>query len=182
MLKNATTKSVILAPFNSTRSDLENYVTLSSSVKELLQSKGCLKFAPRVRDIDKQYEINNNAELDNGVYHKYEEEENKEEEKKNDLDSSDDSLRTSFDKETIRSDESAEEKRIREKKKAERKRKTKQTELEKLESLIQQQEDQQPEDLDYPYGDLSDSEHKPNAVNDSHIKRSPRPSTDALQT
>jgi hypothetical protein len=27
-----------------------------------------------VRDIDKQYEINNNAELDNGVYHNVEEE------------------------------------------------------------------------------------------------------------
>ena len=53
MLKNATTKSVILAPFNSTRSDLDNYVTLSDSVKEMLQSKRCLKFAPRVRDIDK---------------------------------------------------------------------------------------------------------------------------------
>jgi hypothetical protein len=44
-------------------------------MKEMMQSKNCLKFAPRVRDIDKQYEINNNAELDNGVYHKFDEEE-----------------------------------------------------------------------------------------------------------
>lgn len=28
-----------------------------------------------MRDIDKQYEINNNADLDNGVYHKFDEEE-----------------------------------------------------------------------------------------------------------
>lgn len=41
----------------------------------MMQSKRCLKFAPRVRDIDKQYEINNNAELDNGVYHKNADEE-----------------------------------------------------------------------------------------------------------
>ncbi len=30
-----------------------------------------LKFAARCRDQDRQYEINNNAELDNGVYHKF---------------------------------------------------------------------------------------------------------------
>jgi hypothetical protein len=28
-----------------------------------------------VRDIDKQYEINNNADLDNGVYHKFDDDE-----------------------------------------------------------------------------------------------------------
>ena len=33
--------------------------------------KGKLKFAARCRDQDRQYEINNNAELDNGVYHKF---------------------------------------------------------------------------------------------------------------
>ena len=67
MLKNCTSKSIILAPFNSTRSNLEEYVTMSKTVKEMMQSKGCIKFAPRVRDIDKKYEIENNAELDNGV-------------------------------------------------------------------------------------------------------------------
>ena len=30
-----------------------------------------MKFAARCRDQDRQYEINNNAELDNGVYHKF---------------------------------------------------------------------------------------------------------------
>ncbi len=74
LMKNCTTKSVILAPFNSTKSDI-NAPALNESMMALMQSKGCLKFAPRVRDIDKQYEINNNAELDNGVYHKFEEEE-----------------------------------------------------------------------------------------------------------
>ena len=53
MLKNQTSKSIILAPFNSTRSNIENVVTMTKSMKELLQSKNCLKFAPRVRDVDK---------------------------------------------------------------------------------------------------------------------------------
>ena len=74
MLKNAETKSIILAPFNSTKSNLdeiEKNFTLDSEIKEMIQSKSCLKFAPRVREIDKQYEVNNNAELDNGVYHDF---------------------------------------------------------------------------------------------------------------
>lgn len=37
--------------------------------------KNIIKFGARVRDIDKQYEINNNADLDNGVFHKLEENE-----------------------------------------------------------------------------------------------------------
>jgi hypothetical protein len=102
MLKNCTTKSVILAPFNSTKSNIQECGSLSDSVKELMQSKGCLKFAARVRDIDKQYEVNNNAELDNGVYHKFAEEEKGEgaKDSKNKGNDSDDSLQSSFNKET----------------------------------------------------------------------------------
>ena len=81
MLKNCTTKSVILAPFNSTKSNIGEFFKLSDTIQEMLQSKGCIRFAARVRDIDKQYEVNNNAELDNGVYHKADDEE---EENKND--------------------------------------------------------------------------------------------------
>jgi serine/threonine protein kinase len=69
MLKNNETKSVILAPFNSTKSDI-NAKAITEDMKVLIQSKGCIKFAPRCREIDKQYENNNNADLDNGVYHK----------------------------------------------------------------------------------------------------------------
>lgn len=68
MLKNCTSKSVILAPFNSTKSHLD--ATLSEGVKELMQSRKCIKMGGRVKDIDRQYERNNNADLDNGVYHK----------------------------------------------------------------------------------------------------------------
>jgi hypothetical protein len=79
ILKNCETKSVILAPFNSTKSNLQEgdnhpAVELSDSIKELLESRRIIKYGPRVRDIDKQYEINNNADLDNGVYHKMDDE------------------------------------------------------------------------------------------------------------
>lgn len=35
--------------------------------------KKIIKFAPKIIEIDRQYEMNNNAELDNGVYHNEEE-------------------------------------------------------------------------------------------------------------
>lgn len=37
----------------------------------MIQAKSCLKFSHKCREIDKQYEVNNNAELDNGVYHEF---------------------------------------------------------------------------------------------------------------
>ena len=55
MLKNCETKSVILAPFNSTKSnlDMDAPVVLSDSIKELIEDRKIIKFGPRVRDIDK---------------------------------------------------------------------------------------------------------------------------------
>lgn len=53
IFKNASEKSVILAPFNSTRSNIENVCALSESMKELLQSRRVIKYAARVKDIDK---------------------------------------------------------------------------------------------------------------------------------
>ena len=44
--------------------------------------KKFIKFAAKVKEIDRQYEANNNAELDNGVYHQDSEEEKKAEEEK----------------------------------------------------------------------------------------------------
>lgn len=46
----------------------------------MLISKKYLVLGGKVKEIDRQYEMNNNAELDNGVYHQNEEEEKKEEE------------------------------------------------------------------------------------------------------
>jgi len=50
---------VILAPFNSTKSNLDEendadaVYEFSDSVKELIVDKKIIKFGPRVRDIDK---------------------------------------------------------------------------------------------------------------------------------
>jgi hypothetical protein len=71
----------VLAPFNSTRSHLprsENQNASSDSIfppleidENMLLDKKVIKFAARVKDIDRQYEMNNNCELDNGVYNKF---------------------------------------------------------------------------------------------------------------
>jgi serine/threonine protein kinase len=68
LTKNITTKSVILAPFNSTRS---NVAEGNNHLKMLTKDKKeIIKFEAKVRDVDRQYEINNNGEIDNGVYNK----------------------------------------------------------------------------------------------------------------
>ena len=38
-----------------------------------MEPRRIIKFNGKVREIDRQYEMNNNAELDNGVYHQDEE-------------------------------------------------------------------------------------------------------------
>ena len=69
-LRNATSKSVILAPFNSSMSEGRSFI--NDEIENLIVDKKLvLKFAARCRDQDRQYEINNNCELDNGVYHKF---------------------------------------------------------------------------------------------------------------
>jgi hypothetical protein len=35
----------------------------------MLLPRRVIKFDPTIREINRQYELNNNAELDNGVYH-----------------------------------------------------------------------------------------------------------------
>jgi hypothetical protein len=75
-LKNASTKSIILAPFNSTVSEVQNLdddgkekpYQWPDEVRRLIVPKRVLRFAPKVKDLDRQYEHNNNADLDNGVY------------------------------------------------------------------------------------------------------------------
>ena len=67
LLKNSTTKSIILAPFNSTKSDVSK---MEERIDNLIVHKKIIKFSPAVKDLDRQYEKNNNCELDNGVYNK----------------------------------------------------------------------------------------------------------------
>ena len=69
LTKNVSDKSVILAPFNSTHTHNSE---LHDSVRTLLKEKRrAIKFGPKVREIDRQYEKNNNSQLDNGVYNKF---------------------------------------------------------------------------------------------------------------
>ena len=69
LIKNVSSKSIILAPFNSTKS---HNSLMHDSIREIMFDKNLvIKFAARVRDIDRQYELNNNCELDNGVYNKF---------------------------------------------------------------------------------------------------------------
>jgi len=52
-------------------SDLSGFFRSILAIAPMEEKKEIFKFAARCRDQDRQYEINNNAELDNGVYHKF---------------------------------------------------------------------------------------------------------------
>lgn len=67
LIKNITTKSVVLAPFNSTMTDIFCY---DSSLEHLPSRNNVFKFKGRVKELDREYEKNNNGELDNGVYNR----------------------------------------------------------------------------------------------------------------
>ena len=73
-MKNNTTKSVILAPFNSTKSHISEDFYLNDSVQEILVSKSAMVYEDKCKEINRQYMLNNNAELDNGVYNENEQE------------------------------------------------------------------------------------------------------------
>ena len=78
IFKNNTTKSVILAPFNSTKSHISDDFYLADSVQDLLLPKDAMIFADKCKEINRQYMLNNNAEMDNGVYNENEEKEKEE--------------------------------------------------------------------------------------------------------
>jgi serine/threonine protein kinase len=153
-LKNCETKSVILAPFNSTKSNLnldenghetQTNVELSDSIKELIVTRRIIKFGARVRDIDRQYEINNNADLDNGVYHKFDEEEqkNEQEEVKSEEDNSKSQENLKNEDSEIMLDEEEQE-ILKELKKQGQKKKNQNdmSEIQRLENMIHDQEEQ----------------------------------------
>lgn len=72
--KNNSTKSVILAPFNSTRSHISDNYMENEGITPLIMPSNVLKFADKCKEVNRQYMLNNNAELDNGVYNDNEEE------------------------------------------------------------------------------------------------------------
>lgn len=67
LTRNISSKSNILAPFNSTYSEVPEKQEIKES---MMANRNVVKFAAKVKDIDRQYEKNNNCELDNGVYNK----------------------------------------------------------------------------------------------------------------
>lgn len=69
LIKNITTKSVVLAPFNSTLTDF-NLFYPDGSPKILPAKNSMLKFKGRVKELDREYEKNNNGDVDNGVYNR----------------------------------------------------------------------------------------------------------------
>jgi hypothetical protein len=88
ILKNSSSKSLIFAPFNSSFSgydeDTPGAFEWPSEVIELLQPKcsKIIKFEKRCRDLNRQYESNNNADLDNGVYNAFVNEQEQEAERR----------------------------------------------------------------------------------------------------
>ena len=68
LTRNITSKSIILAPFNST---LTNKSEFKASFENLLEERKAIKLGAKVREVDRQYEKNNNCEVDNGVYNKF---------------------------------------------------------------------------------------------------------------
>lgn len=68
-LRNISSRSVILAPFNSSHSDL---LALQNSAAQMMEPQRIIKFNAKLAEVNRQYERNNNAQLDNGVYHKQE--------------------------------------------------------------------------------------------------------------
>ncbi len=75
----------------------------------MIVPKKVLKFAPKVKDLDRQYEHNNNADLDNGVYNNIGNEDdpaaNNNEKSQESLLSSQDSLKKSFKETELSSDD-----------------------------------------------------------------------------
>lgn len=61
LAQNATSKSLILAPFNTCNSN-------SLGGEQKLEDRKVLKLRARAKDADKEYERNNNCEVDNGIY------------------------------------------------------------------------------------------------------------------
>ena len=78
--KNNNDKSVILAPYNSSRTDFGSQDSNSLSLNDMNKHEQCdntnknlkvinnvIKFTRKVRELNRAYELNNNGEIDNGI-------------------------------------------------------------------------------------------------------------------
>lgn len=62
---NDISKSVILAPFNSIE---KNHEQFKQNIKKAIKRKQIIKLNPKLREIDRGYERDNNSQVDNGIY------------------------------------------------------------------------------------------------------------------
>jgi hypothetical protein len=69
MLRNHSTKSIILAPFNSSVSHLDNAHV--EELKELAKNLDIISYGFMCREPNRKYEENNNQDIDNGVYNEF---------------------------------------------------------------------------------------------------------------
>ena len=71
LMKNDSSRSVILCPFNTQTGDktADKIIQMSAGLME--DKDVMIRFHPRVRELDRNYEKLNNQDFDNGVYHKY---------------------------------------------------------------------------------------------------------------
>lgn len=68
-IKNVTTKSVVLAPYNSSKSETEIDDSIDLKVTCYSNKDRILKIKNgKLKEIDWEYEANNNANMDNGVF------------------------------------------------------------------------------------------------------------------
>lgn len=58
MVRNHSTKSIILAPFNSTITEIAEET--KKVIRENMVDRKCIKFSAKCKDVNKQYEMNNN--------------------------------------------------------------------------------------------------------------------------
>jgi hypothetical protein len=70
-LKNDSSRSVILCPFNTQTGDKTADKIIALTVGMMEDKDLMIRFHPRVRELDRNYEKLNNQDFDNGVYHKY---------------------------------------------------------------------------------------------------------------
>jgi len=63
---NVNTKSIILAPFNSSFQQMK-MTSSNFSFASLKIENNAIKFCGKVKELNRNYELNNNGEIDNGI-------------------------------------------------------------------------------------------------------------------
>ena len=58
-------KSLILAPYNTGNEEQDEFI---SSIERKVINKKTIKFASKLRELNRRYERNNNSNIDNGIY------------------------------------------------------------------------------------------------------------------